>query len=172
MPVVPPTNNRRNRRMHRPSQRRVHREPFSINSEGVLGRAVSAGWLGWLQHTGRGASLRRAPACRQASQPGRPQSRARSPDMSSSVPPTLRPGPPRRSEQKLGPLGKPRRESPTPSSHNRREATARKPHPKQSRPGYHKALPTAFLFVLGFLGLRPLPFVLLPTLKICGQAPP
>ena len=92
-PVVAPTNSRRYRRMPRPSQRRVHREPFSINSEGVLGRAVSAGWLGWLQHTGRGASLRRAPACRQASQPGRPQSRARSADMSSSVPPTSPPRP-------------------------------------------------------------------------------
>ena len=69
VPVVPPTNNRRNRRMHRPSQRRVHREPFSINGEGVLGRAVGAGWLGWLQHTGRGASVRRAPARRQASPP-------------------------------------------------------------------------------------------------------
>ena len=43
LPVVAPTNNRRNRRMHRPSQRRVHREPFSINSEGGLGRAVRDG---------------------------------------------------------------------------------------------------------------------------------
>ena len=67
--VVPPTNNRRNRRMHRPNQRRVRRELFSINGEGVLGRAVSAGWLGWLQHTGRGASVRRAPARRRASPP-------------------------------------------------------------------------------------------------------
>ena len=69
VPVVAPTNDRRNRRMHRPSQRRVHREPFSIDGEGVLGRAVGAGWLGWLQHTGRGASVRRAPARRQASPP-------------------------------------------------------------------------------------------------------
>ena len=42
-PVAPVVGRRHNRRMHRPSQRRVNREPFSINGEGVLGRAVRDG---------------------------------------------------------------------------------------------------------------------------------